>query len=212
MDRKEDGAIAKYKDLIVALPFVASALAMAWQVGRFFSLDGFFLFTITEHLTAAVYALPIAVLALIIAVPVGYTVNFEKRNWVHVVGAIVVVGLTAWLGYIVYHSIFLYSLAVTTTVLLLLRPSVGNAVGFLAFGTAALFLALTVGIDYTRTEVAQTNESFALGRATKILTKSGTIPGRVIMMGERGALIYRPDTETFEFRGSGDVQLIEWPK
>ena len=57
------------KEALIAIPFVASALAMTWEVGFFVGIKGgaFGLFTVSEHITYALQALPIAfVVALIL--------------------------------------------------------------------------------------------------------------------------------------------------
>src|SRR5580704_15870462 len=52
------------KDGLVALPFVGSAIAMSWEVGSFIPISGigggtFGLFSLSEHLSFAMEALPI---------------------------------------------------------------------------------------------------------------------------------------------------------
>lgn len=51
------------KDIAVYLPLAASSLAFAWEVGSFLPIGGaaFGLFSISEHLTFALQALPFAV-------------------------------------------------------------------------------------------------------------------------------------------------------
>ena len=52
------------KDALVALPFMGSAIAMSWEVGTFIPISGvgggtFGLFSLSEHLSFAIEALPI---------------------------------------------------------------------------------------------------------------------------------------------------------
>ena len=60
----EEEAVAKWslKDALIVIPFLASALALTWEVGYFARIRGgaFGLFSIAEHLTFALQALPIA--------------------------------------------------------------------------------------------------------------------------------------------------------
>jgi hypothetical protein len=60
----DDEAVAKWslKDALIVIPFLASALALTWEVGYFVAIRGsaFGLFSIAEHLTFALEALPIA--------------------------------------------------------------------------------------------------------------------------------------------------------
>jgi len=50
------------KDVLIAIPFFASALALTWEVGFFSVIKGgsFGIFSIAEHITFALQALPIA--------------------------------------------------------------------------------------------------------------------------------------------------------
>jgi hypothetical protein len=62
----EEEAVADWslKDALIAIPFLASALALTSEVGYFIPIKGgaFGLFSIAEHLTFALQALPIALL------------------------------------------------------------------------------------------------------------------------------------------------------
>ena len=65
------------KDAMVAIPFLASGLALTWEVGFFLRIKGsaFGLFSITEHITFALQALPFAMVAA--AIFVGCAVYYE---------------------------------------------------------------------------------------------------------------------------------------
>jgi hypothetical protein len=60
----DEEAVVKWslKDALIVIPFLASALALTWEVGYFARIKGgaFGLFSIAEHLTFALQALPIA--------------------------------------------------------------------------------------------------------------------------------------------------------
>jgi hypothetical protein len=74
----EEEAVAKWslKDALIVIPFLASALALTWEVGYFTRIKGgaFGLFSIAEHLTFALQALPIA-LAVTTAGAIGLVVR-----------------------------------------------------------------------------------------------------------------------------------------
>ena len=84
------------KDLVVMIPLLASSLAISFEVGRFGPTSGFLYFSLSEHLLAAIYALPAAlVLSTLLAVLVipfwacwtkssGRALNprqFESLSW-----------------------------------------------------------------------------------------------------------------------------------
>ena len=48
------------KDLVVLIPLFATSLAISWEVGRFGPYGGFLFFSLSEHLLAAMAALPVA--------------------------------------------------------------------------------------------------------------------------------------------------------
>jgi hypothetical protein len=50
----------QFKDSAVAVPLLASSLAITWQVGRFAPTGGFENFSLSDHLVAAMAALPTA--------------------------------------------------------------------------------------------------------------------------------------------------------
>jgi hypothetical protein len=72
------------KDGLVVVPFLASGLAMTWEVGFFLRIKGgaFGLFSVAEHVTFALQALPVA-LALTSLIIVGSSYN----NILNVYGA-----------------------------------------------------------------------------------------------------------------------------
>src|SRR3979409_2359319 len=66
-DAPEKEAAWAIKDALIVIPFLASAVALTWEVGFFLTIKGsaFGLFTISEHITFALQALPLAMLAAI---------------------------------------------------------------------------------------------------------------------------------------------------
>jgi hypothetical protein len=56
--KDEPGEVLPVKDLVVLIPLFASSIAISWEVGRFMPLGGFLYFSLSEHLLAAMYALP----------------------------------------------------------------------------------------------------------------------------------------------------------
>jgi hypothetical protein len=50
----------RLQDLLVFVPSLTTAIALAWQIGRLQPTGGFFYFSLTDHLVAAAAAVPIA--------------------------------------------------------------------------------------------------------------------------------------------------------
>jgi hypothetical protein len=67
------------KDLLVLIPLFGSVLAMTWEVGSFIPTGGFTYFSLSEHLLAAVNALPYA-LATAVVLLVGPLFFFPSRE------------------------------------------------------------------------------------------------------------------------------------
>jgi lysylphosphatidylglycerol synthetase-like protein (DUF2156 family) len=79
MNDKNELGEWQLKDTVVAVPLVASALAITRQVGAMSSLGGFALFTVSEHLLWALGALPMALMYTIGRALVLATLNFAHR-------------------------------------------------------------------------------------------------------------------------------------
>jgi len=62
-DTARNGVEVDLKDALLIVPLASSCLAITWEVGYFWSLKGgsFGLFTLAEHITFAVQALPLAI-------------------------------------------------------------------------------------------------------------------------------------------------------
>jgi len=67
--RSDNAAALPFKELLVLVPALASALAVAYDVGYFFAFDinYFNFFSLSEHVVFALQALPIAVALSLIA-------------------------------------------------------------------------------------------------------------------------------------------------
>jgi len=103
------------------------------------------------------------------------------------------------------NSVFFYSIAACLATLMALKPKVGSAAGNIALCTVGLVLSLSLGIDYTRLELAAAKDISAT-----VTTTSGAFPARVMMMGERGVLLFRADKQTFEFHRPDEIRSIDW--
>lgn len=68
------------KDLVVLIPLFATALAISWEVGRFQPSGGFLFFSLSEHILAAMEALPHAMAssAYFVVLIIIFT-NFQNR-------------------------------------------------------------------------------------------------------------------------------------
>src|SRR5260370_28217156 len=76
MSEEEKTPSWSFKDGLVIIPFFASGLALTWEVGFFLRIKGgaFGLFSVSEHITFALQALPAALaLAALIIVGSNYT-------------------------------------------------------------------------------------------------------------------------------------------
>jgi hypothetical protein len=154
------------KDGLVLVPFLASALALTWEVGYFLKIgDGSFgLFTLSEHITFAIQALPFALgittLAVILFVmtkpgQVGPGSLFLIGG---VTGAFVVLNFATSSDRLDVGEIVLSIIAVIpfTMILLLRRRRIAPMIA-LCVGLAAVFLlAYGYGVQTARLQIIST--------------------------------------------------------
>jgi hypothetical protein len=69
------------KDGLIAIPFLASALALTWEVGFFVRVKAgaFGIFSISEHLTFALQALPVAFFAATLLIGGALQIDLMER-------------------------------------------------------------------------------------------------------------------------------------
>lgn len=196
------------KELLLLIPSIGSALALTWEVGRFYPIDCFFYFSISEHVVAAIYALPFALFFLAIFMLAAHAVSGRGENRkIDRAGFAILAASLFFLAYIAGESVTIFFAAAGFLIWAIFYPSAKGLPGILTVITVTLSAAFGLGVDFTRLELAASPDL-----VETISTKTGDIKGRVIMSGERAVLIYRPDSVSFELRKPDEVLSIAWPK
>lgn len=237
------------KDLAVLVPFVASSLAISWEVGRFIPFGGFVLFSLSEHLLAAMAALPLALAVTVYfgciflvvppvlrklaeagtrvaALPPFAAISFRTSKMPQIlrwtiasISVLFWVALGAILLYFVWKNVrvelraSIYPVAFLIAVLLLnstyfLRPLASQSMLALLGGTAIL-LAMTLSVDNSNLQIRKSKAGNS-DRVVDITLKAGTVRGYLVMSGERGALVYSPDSDKMIFQRADEIQKLEW--
>lgn len=215
------------KDFLVLIPSFGGVLAMTWEVGSFIPTGGFTYFSLSEHLLAAVNALPVA-LATAVVLLVGPLFFFPFRE----TGVLPLFDQTdkpvALRGVLVGAAIFFVILGVAVIFAALIfrvSPFIGGGVfiiaaaGFLigrpkplvvyaVIFVCSLIITMGFAVDYRRDYLNSPRSDIL----STIHTKNGVYRGKVIMSGERGLLFYQPDQTAFVFERQDEIQRIEWPR
>ncbi|WP_460267946.1 hypothetical protein [Bradyrhizobium ottawaense] len=192
------------KDAIVAIPLVASALALTFDVGYFLGTDinYFTAFSIAEHLTFAVEIFPAALIATLLAIivillvrPVKHAFGSKDRTARKIVaiGIITIsLGLVLALMFVLYGRIFfsttgtLLACAVTSSLLWKDRDSLGIVA--IAVFLVSMVLALGSGVDVARAYRANARFPYTVQADQELKAK-------VVRSGERGLLFYEAQTQ-----------------
>jgi hypothetical protein len=208
------------KDALVALPFVGSAVAMSWEVGSFFPIGGFGggtfgLFSLSEHLLFAMEALPFglviaAMLPIIFAgasrpsrrprrpsradsrsIRIGIVVGITILALIGI--CIAALGIYGRSSPLLVLSFAVFALAATFA---LYPPAMflWPRQLFVAAAAFAMAIAMALGIDHTR-EILNFPASHTV-RADINDTSKEIV---VLRTGERGLLIYEPDSRRLVF-------------
>jgi len=219
------------KDALVALPFVGSAIAMSWEVGSFIPISGiggstFGLFSLSEHLTFAMEALPFALvfaafLPVIFAgaskplrrrprLPDGRSMRIGLRIGVTIL-AVIGTGIAALGIYLRSSPMLVLSFAVfaVAATIALYPPAMFLWPKQLFIGVAAfaMAMAMALGVDYTRAILNSPGPHTV--RAVINDTSKEVV---VLRTGERGLLIYEPDSRHFAFAKWDVVKRFDWPR
>jgi hypothetical protein len=229
----EEEAIAEWslKDALIVIPFLASALALAWEVGYFVRIGGgaFGLFSIVEHLTFALQALPIA---LIVTVPsvVGLAgVNLwkslairgsratRKIDNLNRYGVLDLLAVGAGLFAVWYLAgdlllILILILGFVPYLLILNAPSwlLTHPLIVCAGVLTAFFGALTVGSVSARSSIQSSLPLNSIKAGEKGKDIETEIKVRILRTGERGVLYFDPATQTFGLLPWDYVRRIDW--
>jgi hypothetical protein len=217
------------KDAMVAIPFLASGLALTWEVGFFLRIKGsaFGLFSITEHITFALQALPFAMVAAVIfvgcavyyevfSITVGPNlrrmpieqINALNRRWL---AAVVVVCILCAVGsrFMPFRSVTIlvacalyasiYGLVVLTPTVLSRKMTTTIAMLFSMF-----IFTFAVGIDIAQNELESDRP------LNVIETGRGYFSVRILRTGDKGVLYFDPKKESFGLLRWDDVKSIDW--
>jgi hypothetical protein len=217
------------KDALVALPFVGSAIAMSWEVGSFIPISGiggstFGLFSLSEHLTFAMEALPFALVfaALLPVIFAGASKPLRRRprppdgrsmriglRIGFTIFAVIGTGFAALGIYLSSSPVLVLSFAVFALAAIygLYPPAIFSKRLIIGIAAFAMAIAMAFGVDSTRDIL-----NFP-GRHT-VQAVINDIRKEVVVLraGERGLLIYEPDSRHFAFAKWDAVKGFDWPR
>jgi hypothetical protein len=212
------------KDALVLIPLFGGVLAMTWEVGQFYPTGGFLLFSLSEHLLAAIGSLPfalIAAVAVIVAIPFfppskglvhlffGSTPKAVARRDLLISAAITFLsGIVAIVTGVILRKAGFFGLGiffVGFAAFFISRPS--PIIVYAFFFVCSLIITMGLSIDQMRLYL---NENPNL--VSTIYAKTAVYRGKVIMSGEHGLFFFRPDQHDFVFQRQDEIQRIEWPR
>jgi hypothetical protein len=242
MAKEEVKAVGEWalKDALILIPFLASALALTWEVGFFVRIKGgaFGLFSISEHLTFALQAVPIALLFTVLIVLVALwdsnsTASFPLRlfplrlfpSWkwrvfficicVPIV-ALVFSLLAQYFGVRVFSQSEPGDIMFTAGMLIAALTLFGlfNAeksvfVGFLCV-LCGFFLAFGIGVQNARSEIRSKRPLNTITIGEKGKAGASDIKVRIMRSGERGVLYFDPQTRRFGLVPWDSIKQIDW--
>jgi hypothetical protein len=231
---EEEEAVAKWslKDALIVIPFLASALALTWEVGYFARIRGgaFGLFSIAEHLTFALQALPIAMAVstmtvmglasasiIIIAsrsLPAHRLQSVRYRSGIIlalVVGStlsinLFIAGMFDLVGVaLIAVSVVPYAFIAFATRRLLMNPVILYVAVLGGF-----FVALGMGIINARQQIRSSLplNSIRIGEEGKDTETEMKV--RMLRTGERGILYFDPVAQTFGLLPWNHVKRVDW--
>jgi hypothetical protein len=212
------------KEALVVIPFLASALALTWEVGFFLRIKGgaFGLFTISEHITFSLQALPIALMMASAAVGMMFQIDLMNRfirhsryeNLMLVSAIVVLIALNVYL-FIYSPSVAILAmdalglasvLAIKLSRFLFKKPIVISVLGLFSL----FVVTFALGIDSARNELKSKRplNKIELGEKDKLAPREVHV--RILRTGERGVLCYDPATQQFSLLPWDNVRKIEW--
>jgi hypothetical protein len=213
------------KDALLIIPLAASALAISWEIGRFAPFGGFRLFTISDHLLAALSALPIALiftiyfLAVLGLIPTIGALAARHRVRFFLGCTIASVSVCACVYYFFGGRLPTASSAVITGIVLLAVANslwfgirLTSPVGLLFLLGTSIILAMVMGSELSQSLADSAKQGDKRVTLTDITLKTGTTRGYILMAGERGMLFYVPERDRLIFVRLEDIQRIEWQR
>jgi hypothetical protein len=216
------------KDGLVAIPSLASALALSWEVGYFLKIGGgsFGLFSLVEHITFAVQALPFALFLTTLAVVTVFTRLFvgtapsltRRMSSFFLSGAFTgalfklvleLSGLRMDVGLVIISILAGVPLFLILTVPReLLKSWIVISLSLLL----TFVLALAIGVETARVQITNTQTSSIIraGEKGKEAETEIEIKVRILRTGERGVLYFDPAARNFGLLPWVSVKRIDW--
>jgi hypothetical protein len=227
-ERANDWAI---KDMLIAIPFFASGLALTWEVGFFFVIKGgsFGIFTIAEHITFALQALPVAfVLAIAIVgmmaehhrVPrLVYMPPKQRRRLAQGMLVFSLI-MNVFMGVLIYRYarsatvlLPLWIISGFTVVLLPTPELIKRRIMSVIFGfTLSFATAFGFGVDIARYELWSQLPLNKITIGEKGKDAETEVAARIIRSGERGVLYYDPKLAQFGLVPWDSIKRIDWAR
>jgi hypothetical protein len=211
------------KDVVVFGPLVTSSLAITWEVGRFLPTGGFDLFTLTDHLVGAFSAIPFALVlvaffsVMLWSIPLAAKflethIGVRPSRSFPILIALGTIGIVAWRAdrpFNEFDFVISTALIVVAINVAWLRYSLGSSPGLAFTFILAVVVSLIASADLVRRELSRMDRGET--KPTNIRTKSGDIQAYTLMNGERGLLLYIPETKSIQFLRVDEVQSLTWP-
>jgi hypothetical protein len=229
------------KDGLIIIPFFASGLALTWEVGFFLRIKGgaFGLFSIAEHVTFSLQALPAALSLATLIIMASYYKNildvygaatgvssshgfifekFKRFFWVICLLVVLIILLLAKLE--LFHlriadvnvgHVLVRIIGLVIAIAMFWLINVSRSGVMICLGILFAFtLAYGVGVDTAQNEV-QSNRPLNVVRITgKGTNESSEIRVRVLRTGERGVLFFDPADRSFGLLPWDAIRRMDW--
>jgi hypothetical protein len=234
---EEDKAISwSLKDGLIIVPFLASGLALTWEVGFFLRIKGgaFGLFSIAEHVTYALQALPIA-LNLVTLMIMGSNLKDIHRLLVDAVFGsspsrkfefplrlfwsaaflitVIVVFFLGWFRIIdvsAGHMIFRAG-GIAAAFIMVWLVNVSRSWVIMCLGILLAFiLAFGIGVESAQNEIVSSRPLSVIKVGEKGSSESSKMSVRVMRTGERGVLYFDPADRSFGLLPWEVIKRMDW--
>jgi len=223
------------KEALIVVPLLASALALTWEVAFFLRIKGsaFGFFNVSEHITFALQALPIALIASLTIVGqvfqyalldryvlpiVTSSSRLQKsyRPWMY--------PMAAYFATAVGVGVEFLNPPISMTVLMLATIAFLVTTGFAVLPTmfewrltlatigllSSFLITFALGIDTARNELRSERPLNKIEVGEKGKPSESVLNVRIIRSGERGILYYDPVKQAFALVPWDSVKRIDW--
>jgi hypothetical protein len=222
------------KDGLIAIPFLASALALTWEVGFFIRIKGgaFGIFSISEHVTFALQALPVAFFAATIIIAGALQkdlmdrhlkprfLSLSKPNRQRLVSGLSYFGIVFFASAAVYQLFYAVDavllvitvFALATHIAIVLSPNLirrSTVLGFVSLVGAFAF-TFAAGIDTARNEISSLRPLNKITVVEKGQDTKTELNVRIMRTGERGVLYFDPIARQFALLPWENIRRIDW--